>query len=72
MLIRTGLKAGADPEPIYPIGDNVYMTEPEETSTPYMNKWLSCYRCKGTRDTYGNVSKARCEACWPMGAKSPY
>lgn len=65
MYVRTNLKAG----------ENAYelAAAPEEDALagPYMNKWRTCYRCKGKKDQYGNVSDATCQMCWPMNAQPP-
>lgn len=65
MHIKTGLKSGiANPQ-------DIDLPNPFPQPTPYMNKWLTCWRCKGSKDQYGNVSNARCQACWPMGEMPP-
>lgn len=72
MKVRTGLLAG--------MGESVAMVEAPDladgmgadmASGPYINKWLGCWRCKGVKDQYGNVSQARCQMCWPIGAQPP-
>jgi hypothetical protein len=67
MNVKTGLKAGESAD-----------TATEESaaggslvSSPFINKWQTCYRCKGLKDQYGNVSNATCSMCWPMGSQAP-
>ncbi len=65
MNVKTGLKAGMgeDDQP-----DGVGFAP----GKPYINKWMTCLRCKGTKDRYGNVSDGSCQACWPTNMKAPY
>jgi len=67
MKITTGLKAGED------VGTEKLDSSAGESnlSSPFINKWQTCYRCKGYKDQYGNVSNATCGICWPMGAQAP-
>ena len=67
MKIKTGLKAG---EGVETVKLDLSAGESHLTS-PFINKWLTCYRCKGYKDQYGNVSNATCSICWPMGAQAP-
>jgi hypothetical protein len=67
MNIKTGLKAGEGVENgtlDSSVGESLF-------SSPFINKWQTCYHCKGLKDQYGNVSNATCNTCWPMGAQSP-
>jgi hypothetical protein len=69
MIIRTGLKAGLGAVP-----EDAQMAVSQNsrnTSAPYINNWMTCYRCSGKKDSYGNVSKGTCQACWPIGSPSP-
>ena len=61
MNVKTGLQAGMGEEP----------SADDEFGAPYMNTWMSCWRCKGKKDQYGNVSQATCGACWPVGEQAP-
>jgi len=67
MKIKTGLKAGASTDTA---GERGAAGESLITS-PFINKWMTCYRCKGIKDQYGNVSNATCKMCWPMGSQAP-
>jgi hypothetical protein len=67
MIVKTGLKAGEDLETTThdPTPGNALL------SLPFINKWHTCYRCKGIKDQYGSVSNATCSMCWPTGARAP-
>ena len=67
MNVKTGLK----------VGENFETATHDSTSgdvlmpSLFINKWYTCYRCKGLKDQYGNVSNATCSMCWPMDAQAP-
>ena len=67
MNVKTGLKAGEGVE------NTTLDSSAKEFnfSSPFINKWQTCYRCKGLKDQDGNVSNATCNICWPMGAQAP-
>jgi hypothetical protein len=67
MFVKTGLKSGENVESATvgsPGGESIL-------SSPFINKWQTCYKCKGLKDQYGNVSNATCNVCWPMGSQAP-
>jgi hypothetical protein len=67
MNVKTGLKVGEGVESTsleLSAGESLF-------SSPFINKWQTCYRCKGLKDQYGNVSNATCNMCWPMGDQAP-
>jgi hypothetical protein len=67
MNVQSGLKAGEGVETA-----TLGTSDGEALfSSPFINKWQTCYRCKGLKDQYGNVSNATCSMCWPMGAQAP-
>jgi hypothetical protein len=64
MNVRTHLKSGADLGPV--------QGRPQpQPSQPYINKWDACWRCKGKKDQYGNLSNASCNLCWPPNRQPP-
>jgi hypothetical protein len=67
MNVKTGLKVGEGVE------TSALDSSAGESllTSPFINKWQTCYRCKGFKDQYGNVSNASCSMCWPMGAQAP-
>jgi len=67
MIVKTGLKAGED----FGTTSSDSTTGNVLLSSPFINKWHTCYRCKGLKDQYGNVSNATCSLCWPVGAQAP-
>jgi len=67
MLIKTGLRSGElAGAAVTDAPTNLF-----SLSSPFINKWQTCYRCKGLKDQYGNVSNATCGMCWPMGSPAP-
>jgi hypothetical protein len=67
MNVKTGLKAGEDVETTMLDSS----AGAANLSSPFINKWQTCYRCKGLKDQYGDVSNATCNMCWRMGAQAP-
>jgi hypothetical protein len=67
MNVKTGLKVG---EGIENATSDLSSGE-AFISSPFINKWQTCYRCKGLKDQYGNVSNATCSMCWPMDTQAP-
>jgi hypothetical protein len=67
MNVKTGLKAGEGLD----TATLASSAGAANLSSPFINKWLTCFRCKGLKDQYGNVSNATCNMCWPMGAQAP-
>jgi hypothetical protein len=67
MIVKTGLKAGED----FGTTSSDSITGNVLLSSPFIKKWYTCYRCKGLKDQYGNVSNATCSMCWPVGAQAP-
>jgi hypothetical protein len=67
MIVKTGLKAGED----FGTTSSDSTTGNVLLSSPFINKWHTCYRCKGLKDQYGNISNATCSMCWPVGAQAP-
>lgn len=67
MNVKTGLRVGESSETT--AAD--LSSEESRLSSPFINKWQTCYRCKGLKDQYGNVSNATCSMCWPMGSQAP-
>ena len=65
MLVRTNLKAGESAANLAAAPDQAALAGQN------MNKWRTCYHCRGKKDQYGNMSEATCQMCWPMSAQPP-